>query len=249
MGLVLAIDPGRRQGKALERLTQEFQDHEVVIATSGDEALAVSPRGMDLLALLVSQPGTLFTKDELFDRLWTGVTVTENALTQVISELRFVLDETPADPKYIETVTRKGYRFKAKVEALDADPMPAPGAALAVPAHSADLQSAIATALMAGLRVTITAAPHQPVAVRETASLDAFRLATEGRTKLETLAPAAIQSAVLDFTRALALDPAYGPAHTGLALAHFWLYQASRARSPPSGSGESLLNSGKISFG
>ena len=41
MGLVLAIDPGRRQGKALERLTQEFQDHEVVIATSGDEALAV----------------------------------------------------------------------------------------------------------------------------------------------------------------------------------------------------------------
>ncbi len=41
MGLVLAIDPGRRQGKALDRLTQEFQDHEVVVATSGDEALAV----------------------------------------------------------------------------------------------------------------------------------------------------------------------------------------------------------------
>lgn len=41
MGLVLAIDPGRRQGKALDRLTQEFRDHEVVIATSGDEALAV----------------------------------------------------------------------------------------------------------------------------------------------------------------------------------------------------------------
>lgn len=41
MGVVLAIDPGRRQGPALERLTREFDTHEVVIATSGDEALAV----------------------------------------------------------------------------------------------------------------------------------------------------------------------------------------------------------------
>lgn len=41
MGVVLAIDPGRRQGKTLDRLTQEFADHEVVIATSGDEALVV----------------------------------------------------------------------------------------------------------------------------------------------------------------------------------------------------------------
>lgn len=41
MGVVLAIDPGRRQGPALDRLTHEFDQHEVVIATSGDEALAV----------------------------------------------------------------------------------------------------------------------------------------------------------------------------------------------------------------
>lgn len=41
MGVVLAIDPGRRQGKALDRLTREFDGHEVVVATSGAEALAV----------------------------------------------------------------------------------------------------------------------------------------------------------------------------------------------------------------
>lgn len=41
MGVVLAIDPGRRQGPALDRLTRELEQHEVVIATSGDEALAV----------------------------------------------------------------------------------------------------------------------------------------------------------------------------------------------------------------
>lgn len=41
MGVVLAIDPGRRQGQTLDRLTREFSGHDVVIATSGDEALAV----------------------------------------------------------------------------------------------------------------------------------------------------------------------------------------------------------------
>lgn len=41
MGVVLAIDPGRRHGPALDRLTREFDTHEVVVAASGDEALAV----------------------------------------------------------------------------------------------------------------------------------------------------------------------------------------------------------------
>ncbi|MGE3513183.1 MAG: PEGA domain-containing protein [Vicinamibacterales bacterium] len=41
MGVVLAIDPGRRQGKTVDRLAQEFREHEVIVATSGDEALAV----------------------------------------------------------------------------------------------------------------------------------------------------------------------------------------------------------------
>jgi hypothetical protein len=41
VGVVLAIDPGRRQGKTIDRLVHEFQGHEIVIATSGEEALAV----------------------------------------------------------------------------------------------------------------------------------------------------------------------------------------------------------------
>lgn len=53
MGVVLAIDPGRRQGPALERLSREFDTHEVVIATSGDEALAVLD---DLLPDLIVFP-------------------------------------------------------------------------------------------------------------------------------------------------------------------------------------------------
>jgi PEGA domain len=41
VGTVLAIDPGRRHGKTLDRLTRELHGHEIIVATSGDEALAV----------------------------------------------------------------------------------------------------------------------------------------------------------------------------------------------------------------
>ena len=67
----------------------------------------------------------LVTKDELFAAIWPDVIVTENALTQAISDLRQALGDEPASPTYIQTVARRGYRFIAPVEALpavDADP-------------------------------------------------------------------------------------------------------------------------------
>lgn len=63
MGVVLAIDPGRRQGPALDRLTREFEQHEVVIATSGDEALAVLDGFIpDLIVFPVFLPSADATK-------------------------------------------------------------------------------------------------------------------------------------------------------------------------------------------
>lgn len=189
--------------------------------------------------MLIGEPGVLFTKDEIFDRLWPDVTVTDNALTQVISELRFAMGDKPGSAIYIETVPRRGYRWIAPVEVVDPDPVVRShdaGAGLEVSSpltQAAQLQSAIVTALMAGLKVTLTASPAHAVAPRETPSLEAERLVNEGRLKLETLQPKAIHSAVSDFTRAIALDPVYTRAHIGLAHARFWRYQATRAHNRP----------------
>ena len=60
----------------------------------------------------------LITKDELLSAIWPDVTVTENALTQAISDLRQALGDDPSSPTYIQTVARRGYRFIAAVEAL-----------------------------------------------------------------------------------------------------------------------------------
>jgi len=55
----------------------------------------LSPKALDLLWLLARQPGTLLTKDDIFRAIWPDVAVTDNALTQVVSDLRQALGETP----------------------------------------------------------------------------------------------------------------------------------------------------------
>src|SRR5512144_1480164 len=87
--------------------------------------VAMSPKIIDLLLYLVSRPSALVTKEELFNALWPDVAVTDNALTQAVSELRQALGDDPAKPTYIQTVARRGYRFIAPVESVSVAREPA----------------------------------------------------------------------------------------------------------------------------
>jgi DNA-binding winged helix-turn-helix (wHTH) protein/tetratricopeptide (TPR) repeat protein len=82
-----------------------------------------SPKVLDLLRYLLDRPSTLVTKDELFRVIWPDVIVSDNALTQAVSELRQALGDDPSKPIYIQTVARRGYRFIAQVETVSA-PIP-----------------------------------------------------------------------------------------------------------------------------
>ena len=93
------------------------------------EAVDVTPKLLDLLLYLLEHAGTLVTKDALLDALWPDANVTDNALTQAVSELREALDDDAASPQFIKTVARRGYRFVAAVRAVDDQPAaPAGGA-------------------------------------------------------------------------------------------------------------------------
>jgi DNA-binding winged helix-turn-helix (wHTH) protein len=76
---------------------------------------ALSPKAVDLLLMFVQQPSRLFTRDEIFRVLWPDVAVTDNALTQVVSEIRRVLGDSPTSARYLQTLARRGYRFVAPV--------------------------------------------------------------------------------------------------------------------------------------
>jgi len=94
----------------------------------------LNPRYLDALILLVSEGGKLVTKDRFHDDVWRGVPVTDEALTQCIKTLRRQLGDDAANPRFIETVPKHGYRFIAPIdmdpEAKDAPPpeMPRPTA-------------------------------------------------------------------------------------------------------------------------
>ena len=81
----------------------------------GADALPLTGKAFDTLLLLVSRQGQLVEKDELLSYVWPDTHVTEDSLTQSISVLRRTLGEDAAQPRYIVTVPRRGYRFMAPV--------------------------------------------------------------------------------------------------------------------------------------
>jgi DNA-binding winged helix-turn-helix (wHTH) protein len=82
----------------------------------GHEVLELTPKLLDLLFHLLDHAGSLVTKEELLEALWPAANVTENALSQAVSELRHALDDDAAAPSFIKTVARRGYRFIGAVE-------------------------------------------------------------------------------------------------------------------------------------
>lgn len=71
----------------------------------------LTPRAAAVLATLVERAQTLVTKQELFEQVWGGLAVSDDALTSCIQELRHALGDNARRPRYIETQHRRGYRL------------------------------------------------------------------------------------------------------------------------------------------
>ena len=82
---------------------------------SGDDPVALAPKPFDVLCHLAKRSGELVTKDELLDAFWPNLNVTESSLSYAINAIRIALGDNAQAPRYIETVTRRGYRFIAPV--------------------------------------------------------------------------------------------------------------------------------------
>jgi DNA-binding winged helix-turn-helix (wHTH) protein/tetratricopeptide (TPR) repeat protein len=307
----------------------------------GDATVEVTPKLLDLLLHLLDHAGELVTKEQLLDALWPDANVTDNALTQAVSELREALGDEPGAPQYIKTVARRGYRFIAPVERSDPPPPAVPAPRASEPARhdrsiavmdfvnvtgdpdSGWLAAGIAETVTGDLRSTgrfrvvdrgrvidairrtggsmheaaawlgttfavvgsyqrngdrirITARivntesgeavadakVDGPIAVifelqdqvvsqfshdlgfgpqarsraavaRETPSLEAYRAYTEAWLHLETLDLRQIPLATAAFERAIAIDPGYALAFTGLASAQLAAYEETRSDNTP----------------
>jgi len=123
----------------------------------------LTPRLFSALCLLVEHAGELLGKEWLMQRLWPGLVVEENNLSQVVSGLRRALGEGGQQSRLIETVPRLGFRFIAPVTCLEGadDPssMPLPSSSPAAPPARRGLLLGIAlgAAGLAGMGIWVSA--------------------------------------------------------------------------------------------
>ena len=85
-----------------------------VLLSSGTP-VPLSPKVFDTLLALVEQPGRVLEKDYLLKRIWPDTFVEEGSLARNVSSLRKVLGRSPDGQEYIETIPKRGYRFRGPV--------------------------------------------------------------------------------------------------------------------------------------
>src|SRR5215471_8644834 len=73
-----------------------------------------------VLAMLLEKPGELVTREELQKKLWSQTIVDfDHGLNKAINKIREALGDSAENPRFVETVARRGYRFLADVTPLD----------------------------------------------------------------------------------------------------------------------------------
>src|ERR1051326_2425808 len=92
-------------------------DQKVVLRQ--DKELPLTPKLFETLLILVENSGRIVQKEQFMERLWPHTFVEEANLTSNIRQLRKSLGDNARQPHYIETVTKRGYRFIASVQRVD----------------------------------------------------------------------------------------------------------------------------------
>ena len=100
-----------------------------------DGKVLLREQSFQVLRMLVERAGEIVTRDEIKQRLWPNDTIVDfdHSINTVVKTLRRALGDTAEDPRYIETLARRGYRLRVTAEWLStvvenmAEPASAPG--------------------------------------------------------------------------------------------------------------------------
>gem|GEM_PF-5895159 len=76
----------------------------------------LEPKVMEVLVCLASRAGEPVSKQEILNTVWADAFVTEDVLARSIFELRRAFKDNPRQPKFVETIPKRGYRLVASLE-------------------------------------------------------------------------------------------------------------------------------------
>ncbi|MCW5581827.1 MAG: winged helix-turn-helix domain-containing protein, partial [Luteimonas sp.] len=103
----------------------------VVVRADGG-SLRLTVKAMQVLLVLVEQRGAVVSRETMFERVWPDTMPTDDVLTQAVTQLRKAFADDRDAPRYIETISKVGYRLVADVAWVDAGGA-APGGTQAEP--------------------------------------------------------------------------------------------------------------------
>jgi DNA-binding winged helix-turn-helix (wHTH) protein/Tol biopolymer transport system component len=98
-----------------------FDRQSRLLSRQGTE-IALPPRVLGVLELLIERQGQVVPRQDLLDRVWKDAFVTDTSLAEAVSVLRQALGDDPQAPRYIQTVHRRGYRFLPPITEQPAGP-------------------------------------------------------------------------------------------------------------------------------
>ncbi len=76
------------------------------------EAVQLSSREFELLELLASDPGAVFTRDQILEHVWGDKAAADpNSITVFVRKIREKIEDDPSKPVYLVTVWRVGYKL------------------------------------------------------------------------------------------------------------------------------------------
>jgi DNA-binding winged helix-turn-helix (wHTH) protein len=213
----------------MSRQTYLFGDFELDASrkrlTRNGDPVALTEHQADVLMHLLSRPGEIVTKDALIDAAWQGLAVTDNSVEQAVSALRRKLGSAAARTTMIETVPRRGYRFRGEVTRADSRASDAELAAILEP-HRAllegraaleTLERAAVDRAMQAFEMVVTRAPDHVSAHLGLANACVMHFET---TRADEIPDAdALVRAGHHAREACRLDPQSGDAWAALAMA------------------------------
>src|SRR4051795_7558142 len=92
----------------------------------GGMKMRLQGQPFQVLALLLERAGEVVTREELQKELWPSDTFVDfdHSLNTAINKVREALGDSASNPRFIETLPRRGYRFLASVEVVEPEPVP-----------------------------------------------------------------------------------------------------------------------------
>jgi DNA-binding winged helix-turn-helix (wHTH) protein/Tfp pilus assembly protein PilF len=212
-------------------------DTETCELSKAGRPLKVQQQPLLVLRALLEQPGELVTREALRQRLWPGGVNVEfdQSLNKSLTKLRDALGDTASNPRFIETLPKRGYRFITPATrendaptVVTFPPPPAPARYDRKPVTTWLVAGAFSAAVvLAGSLWWATGSTRRlqareerstpaPVPVRSPihAAKDAF---ARGQVALARRSPESLHLASEHFQRAVALSPRFADAHVGVA--------------------------------